>query len=229
MHTNSYKAGYVPPHSASFESPPLATPSAPTGSYGSLGARSNLSGGPQESKKRSYNEIQENVGRGDTHYARGDRQMKHLRRGGRGGRGDGFSNRGGRGDSQGVGYAFPHANSPSLPPGFPNLPDVPLPQGLPFDPNDPVATMMAMQAMGLPTLPGMPSLPQAGSPNNYPEFGGARVDARERCRDYDTQGYCARGDSCPYEHGYDRLVAPNQDGRHELTKRRTAQLTHSRI
>ena len=175
----------------------------------------NVGANSQESKKRSYHEIQEDGGRGDSHYMRGDRQMKHLRRGGRGGRGDGFSNRGGRGDFQGSGYPFSHAHSPPLPPGFPNLPDIPLPQGLPFDPNDPMATMMAMQAMGLPTLPGMPTLPQLGSPNT-PEFGGARAEVRERCRDYDTQGYCARGDSCPYEHGYDRLVAPNQDGRDEI-------------
>ncbi|KAG0252572.1 RNA-binding protein 27, partial [Mortierella polycephala] len=29
---------------------------------------------------------------------------------------------------------------------------------------------------------------------------------RQRCRDYDEQGYCMRGDMCPYDHGEDRIV-----------------------
>ncbi len=150
--------------------------------------------------------------------------MKHLRRGGRGGRGDGFGNRGGRGGFQDPGYPFPHAVSPPLPPAFPNMPNMPMPARLPFDPNDPMAAIMAMQAMGLPPLHGMPALPGAASPNGHHPFGGQGSPAfagprrRERCRDYDTQGYCARGDSCPYEHGTDRLIAPNQDG---------SQLSHS--
>lgn len=216
VRTRSYKAGYVPPlHVPSYNSPPSA-PSGTSGAYGSLGARQGSSGGFQESRKRSYNEHQENSSRVDSHYARGDRQMKQLRRGGRGGREEGFGNRAGRGGFQDPGYSFPHVVSPQLPPTFPNMP---MPAGLPFDTNDPMAAIMAMQAMGLPPLPGMPTLPGAPSPNGPHQFGGqasaafAEPGRRERCRDYDTQGYCARGDSCPYEHGTDRLVAHNQDGR----------------
>ncbi|KAJ3197495.1 hypothetical protein HK101_003193 [Irineochytrium annulatum] len=29
---------------------------------------------------------------------------------------------------------------------------------------------------------------------------------RMRCRDYDEQGYCLRGDQCPFDHGADRIV-----------------------
>lgn len=210
MRNKSYKAGYVPPQiTPSLNGAPTA-PSGVASAYGSLGAGRGSSGGFQESRKRSYNDHQEHGGRGDSHYTRGDRQMKQMRRGGRGGRSDGMGTRGGRGGFQEQGFPFPppHAASPPLPPTFP---------GLPFDPNDPMGAIMAMQALGLPPLPGMPTLPSATSPNGQPHYGqdpqifaGSR--GIERCRDYDTQGYCARGDSCPYEHGTDRLIVPNQDG-----------------
>ncbi|KAI9354889.1 hypothetical protein DFJ73DRAFT_297658 [Zopfochytrium polystomum] len=37
--------------------------------------------------------------------------------------------------------------------------------------------------------------------------GGGRTPYRRgRCRDYDEQGFCLRGDQCPFEHGTDRIV-----------------------
>jgi len=33
-----------------------------------------------------------------------------------------------------------------------------------------------------------------------------RPARRERCSDYDNQGFCLRGDLCPYEHGDDRII-----------------------
>lgn len=211
MRNKSYKAGYIPPQTVPSLSGPPTAPSGVSSAYGSLGAGRGSSGGFQESRKRSYNDHQENGGRGDSHYTRGDRQMKQMRRGGRGGRGDATGTRGGRGGFQDHGFPFPppHAISPPLPSTFP---------GLPFDPNDPMAAIIAMQALGLPPLPGMPTLPSATSPNGHPHYGGQDAQTftgsrgRERCRDYDTQGYCARGDSCPYEHGTDRLIVHNQDG-----------------
>jgi RNA-binding protein 26 len=140
--------------------------------------------------------------------------MKQMRRGGRGSGQDGFGSRGGRGGFQEPAYPLPHAGSPPMPSGFLGMPIAPA--GLSFDPNDPMGAMMAMQAMGMPPLPGMAPLPHAGSPNSHPQFGVqtpptlVRPRKRERCCDYDTQGYCARGDSCPYEHGTDRLIVPGE-------------------
>ncbi|KAI7503795.1 hypothetical protein KC347_g8498 [Hortaea werneckii] len=76
----------------------------------------------------------------------------------------------------------------------------PLPGMQPFDPNDPMGSIIAMgQLMGLP-LPPFPSeqpLPtQAGN--------------SQRCRDYDIKGFCSRGVSCPYEHGENPYVVPQQ-------------------
>ena len=34
---------------------------------------------------------------------------------------------------------------------------------------------------------------------------------RQRCRDYDTKGFCVRGSACPFDHGNDHLVAPAED------------------
>ena len=200
-------------------SPPFTAPSGPSGAYGQLGARGGFNGAGQQSRKRSYNDRQEEGIGGDTNYSRGDRQMKHPRMGGvRGGRGDNFGGRGGRGgrpvhQSPGI----PGIPSPSLM-GFPGLP--PPPPGMAFDTNDPVAAMLAMQqTMGFPPLPGMPLPPQASSPTGFPPFPGQnspgpsappkqRINAR--CRDYDTKGFCARGNACPFEHGTDLIVIPGQ-------------------
>lgn len=218
IHTKSYSARSSISQSASSTSPAFTASSGLAGAYGSLGARRGLNGGFQESRKRSYHDRQEEGAGADSHYLRGERQMKQMRRGGRGGRADAFAPRNGRGGFQESMY--PQAGSSPVPLSFQNMPMPP-----PFDPNDPLAAMMAMQAMGLPPLPGMPSLPQAGSPNVYPQFGGQslspsqvprRNTLKERCRDYDEKFYCERGDACPYEHGTDRLVASGQDGRFSI-------------
>lgn len=215
IHTKSYSPKNFIPPSASSTSPTFTAPSGPAGAYSSLGAGRGLHGGFQESRKRSYNDRQEEGPGFDSHYSRGERQMKQMRRGGRGGRADAFAPRNGRGGFQDSMYH--HAGSPPAPLSFPSMPMPP-----PFDPNDPLAAIIAMQAMGLPPIPGMPPLPQAGSPNIYPQFGGQSLSPlhrprsntlRERCRDYDEKFYCERGDTCPYEHGTDRLVASGQDGR----------------
>ena len=89
---------------------------------------------------------------------------------------------------------------PTPPPGFPS-----------FDPNNPLAGLLAMQAMGFP-LPGMPPLPLAGSPPAFGQAGSPGRDLppgrKERCKDYDTKGFCALGSVCPYGHGADHIVVP---------------------
>lgn len=52
----------------------------------------------------------------------------------------------------------------------------------------------------MPMRPGYPG----GQPPRQP---GQQGGPRPRCRDYDEQGFCLRGDMCPYDHGTDRLVA----------------------
>lgn len=215
IHTKSYVPGYVHPPSFPNGSPPVPAPSTSLGAYGSSPGQVGQEGFP-ELRKRTYYDRQEDGDGSDPHYTRGDRQMKQIRRGARGGRADIYGSRGGgRGGFQDNGYPFQNSGSPPISQSFPGIP-LP-PQGLPFDATDPMTAIMAMQAMGLPPLPGMPPLPQSSSPNSHPQFGGqsspvSRNVRRERCRDYDTQGYCARGDACPYEHGTDRLIVPGQDG-----------------
>ncbi|OIW32218.1 hypothetical protein CONLIGDRAFT_660283 [Coniochaeta ligniaria NRRL 30616] len=72
-----------------------------------------------------------------------------------------------------------------------------------FDPNNPLEAMMRLQAMGLP-LPPLPPFPQPGQQQRS----GQPPRRRQRCRDYDTKGYCARGNSCMFEHGTDSIFVP---------------------
>lgn len=217
IHSKSYLPGQIPPLNTHAVSPTFAVASVGAGSYPQNIPSNGTYGDVGQSRKRSFKDRSDDGGLGDSHYARGDRQMKQMRRGGsRNGRADIFGGRGGRG-------GFQPSASPSIPQGtssgFPTL-QMP-PPGLPFDPNDPIAAMMTMQAMGLPPFPGMPPLPQPTSTTSLDRFGTQHSPLPElqnqltvnvRCRDYDTKGYCARGNSCPFEHGNDHMVAPGQDG-----------------
>ncbi len=95
--------------------------------------------------------------------------------------------RGGRGhDQRGGRQPRQQYDMPQMPLSLPGMP--------PIDPNNPMAALMAMQqALGL--FPGLPAGPQ-----NV-----------QRCRDYDTKGFCAAGISCPYEHGNDPVVIPGMN------------------
>lgn len=113
---------------------------------------------------------------------RGDRQSKYVRRGGFEQRGQGYA-RGGMHPRPG------------------EMPQMP---GL--DPNDPMSALLAMQAMisnmpgmeGMPNFNGMPGMP--GMPDLKKRMTG------KKCFDYENKGFCARGATCPYDHGGDQLV-----------------------
>jgi RNA-binding protein 26 len=69
-----------------------------------------------------------------------------------------------------------------------------------------MAAFLAMQAMGIP-IPGMPTLPQASSPGSRGPPPGI-PQKKQRCRDYDQKGFCARGNTCMFEHGQDSIYVP---------------------
>ncbi|KAI9875578.1 MAG: hypothetical protein M1830_008324, partial [Pleopsidium flavum] len=232
INTKSYMPGYVLPPFSGFSAPGFDVARGSTrGPYGQLGARGGFNGNANQSRKRSYNDRQGNGDGSDSHYGRGDRSIKQLRRG-RGGRGDNssggadyFGGRGGRGGGIQE-HNFPMGGIPGLgqspPISFLGMP--PPPSGFPFDPNDPMRVIMTAQAMGFPPLPGMPPFPQAGSPTGLQQPGGQRSPGsdmpaarkiRERCRDYDTRGFCTRGSACPYKHGMDHIVVPGQQDEYD--------------
>ncbi|KAA8573925.1 hypothetical protein EYC84_005470 [Monilinia fructicola] len=172
--------------------------------------------GPQNgSRKRAYD------GRGDgdsqMYTAGGDqnaRAYKQPRRGGGSGRGnfDNFNN--GRGGFQGRPQQMQMPNAPFMP-SMPNMPGSPT--GLPpLDPNNPMAALLAMQqamgAMGLPLPQGMPGFPPNGPPQNRGSTG-SMGQKKQRCRDYDQKGFCARGNTCMFEHGQDSIYVPGGVGK----------------
>ncbi|KAH9222087.1 hypothetical protein DL95DRAFT_518848 [Leptodontidium sp. 2 PMI_412] len=200
----SYLPGTAPIRRPSLPFAPPSGPSAPSApSYRNLGMGAPT--GPQNgARKRSYNDR----GDGDVQdrgYMTGDpnnRAFKQPRRGGAVmGRG-GFDpfHQGGRGGF--AGGRPPPMNLQGMPPqGFPAMPGMPSPPpGMPpMDPNNPMAAILAMQAMGFP-IPGMSGFPGATSPPLPPQ--------KQRCRDYDQKGFCARGNTCQYEHGEHSIWVP---------------------
>ncbi|KAI1980453.1 hypothetical protein LOZ53_000583 [Ophidiomyces ophidiicola] len=160
------------------------------------------------SRKRSFNDVSQGPDESDSYHRSHDRPFKAMR-----------GRRGGRADRMGGGWDNRRAVPASQPPfpqgqrnGFPNV-QAPPPGFPPFDANNPMATMLALQTMGFPQLPGMPHLPQV------PAQGGAPpAKLAERCTSYDTQGFCVLGSTCPYQHGPDHLVAPSKDDEYDPTK-----------
>ncbi|OCK82362.1 hypothetical protein K432DRAFT_472427 [Lepidopterella palustris CBS 459.81] len=229
IQTKSFLPGYAPPVSSTLSAaapafnPPTGPFNPPTGPAAGTNRQVNLpglsngtyNGKGDLSRKRTYNERDTSESRDgrDSHYNRnasGDRSIKQIRRGGRNGRG-GLPGQdihiGGLPGFGGMSMSMPMPAMPTMPtmsamptppPGFP-----------PFD--NTLAGLLAMSAMGF-GLPGMPPLPTAGSP---PAFGQTGPPSRElppgrkeRCKDYDTKGFCALGSVCPYEHGADHIIVP---------------------
>ncbi|KAF4632222.1 hypothetical protein G7Y89_g5900 [Cudoniella acicularis] len=202
IHYKSYLPGAQPPRRPSIPFAPPTGPSMP--SYGSLGMAGVPQGPQNGSRKRSYNDRGDGDPQDRGLYNSGDpngRLYKQPRRGGIiGGRG-GYEHFNGRGGYPG-GRPLP-MNLPGPPSqGFP-MPGMPSPPpGMPaFDPNNPMAAMLAMQAMGFP-VPGLPISPGIGGqpPPIQPK--------RQRCRDYDLKGFCARGNTCNFEHGENSIFVP---------------------
>ncbi|PGH16857.1 hypothetical protein AJ79_01501 [Helicocarpus griseus UAMH5409] len=181
-------------------------------------------------RKRTFNEGPQTGEEQDSHYNPADRPFKSMR-GPRGGRGAQMNrmmpNSNGRMAPMPPPVGQQPQPQPQPPAGFPRMPPVPTPPAgfPPFNPNDPIAAMMTLQAMGFPQMPGMPPLPgvpmAGGGPGqNQPrqQAGSPPASIPQRCRDYDTQGFCVLGSTCPYQHGTDHLVAPAKDDEYDPTK-----------
>jgi RNA recognition motif-containing protein len=212
----SYVPGYVAP-STLLATAPSFTPSfnPPSGPSSLANTRPHASGivngangGGFQSKKRTYHE---HVGN-ENHepYVPGggfERSTKQMRRGGRG------EQRGGNAQMP----SFP--GNPLMNPAGLNLFNAP---GIPaLDPTNPMSAFLAFQAMnsvlGLPPVP-MPGV-QSPVQSTFGAQGGTSQRRGKRCFDYDSKGFCARGGSCPYDHGIDyinNVVGANSQPIHTL-------------
>ncbi|KAI0408988.1 hypothetical protein F4802DRAFT_307360 [Xylaria palmicola] len=107
-------------------------------------------------------------------------------------RGAGFSQRGGRYDNPYAPRSYPppsafSRSSGSAPYGAP-LPFAPPP----IDANSIMENIQLLQSLLPPTVE-LPSPVYSGSAPSHRR--------KQRCRDYDTKGYCSRGSRCNFEHG----------------------------
>ena len=155
------------------------------------------------SRKRGYHDWDRETGQDGSgaSFEYGNRPQKQPRRGGRGG-----------GDRRG----------PNTPIGAPrfgvsglssNEQQQALLQMPPFDPNDPVAAFMAMQQMMSMMPGGMAAL--AGALPSQPDGRLGRSRNNQRCIDYDTKGFCARGATCPYEHGNEQAFQTQSNSEYD--------------
>lgn len=68
----------------------------------------------------------------------------------------------------------------------------------------------------MPSVPPNQAVPASNSPRPYvhPINGASPFNGngkRGRCSDYDTKGFCVKGNTCPFEHGNDHVVAPGNE------------------
>ncbi|KAK3353126.1 hypothetical protein B0T25DRAFT_543737 [Lasiosphaeria hispida] len=140
-------------------------------------------------RKRSFNDRGEVAdAQNGKDSGRGGRAFKQPRRGGRGGRTDDVGGLRGA-----TGFNGSSGQNPSQ--------FLPTPTAVGhFDAN------AAMEALF--------SMPMTLGANGMPNFPAQvpRGRRRHRCRDYDTKGYCARGNTCMFEHGDSSIYMPPPPG-----------------
>ncbi|KAK2065027.1 RNA recognition domain-containing protein [Colletotrichum caudatum] len=140
------------------------------------------------SRKRSYHERGDANASGERDSGFGERAYKQPRRG----QSD-LRVPGPRGLGSPNGY---HMQPPYAVDGPQQLP----PATAPYDPNFPQPPAGLQDWRG----PQMPAYPQ-GAPHGLPH--GPRRN-RQKCRDFATKGYCARGNSCQFDHGIEPIWLP---------------------
>lgn len=167
-----------------------------------------------ESKKRSYSyhdwDREEDANGQIQSYQGGERPVKHARRGARGY------------DQRSTRQSLKASRQYGMPQRMPQLPTPP--PGMPqFDPNNPMASMLAMQQM----MGMFPDMVNGASPTNGHSF--KPPQRKQRCRDYDVKGFCAAGASCPYEHGEDTFVVPIMDQEYDPNNSMLLDITPTRV
>ena len=206
LHAKSYVPGYVPPPvapvSSQSTSPIALNPSAST-FVPQPDRVGNINGSPNQSRKRTFDQRGDEDG---NRSAIAGREFKQMRRGrGRGGRENEYGGRGGRGGFQSHNTNGMSSHMQSAP-GFSAPPPI---DPTNFNPNDFGAALAAMQSL-------MPMLGQVNSTSGQPQNG---QRPRGKCHSFFNKGFCNKGTACPYDHGTDRIIVPDQGKQAEASLR----------
>ncbi|KAI0871566.1 hypothetical protein GGS24DRAFT_470938 [Hypoxylon argillaceum] len=144
-----------------------------------------------DSRKRAYSDHNDD----DVDIILTSQPYKQSRRGG------GSGQRGGRYDDPYGPRSYRGLPAFSRPPGSVPYGITPLPFGpTPIDANSIMENIQILQSLLPPTM----DLPQpVYSVTTIPP----QHRRKQRCRDYDTKGYCSRGSNCNFEHGFEPAYA----------------------
>lgn len=112
------------------------------------------------------------------------------------------------------GFRNQHQISASLPPTIHSL------GTLAFDPNAALQAVMTLQAMGFPfPFPGPAT--EAGDSN-------VKVRLQKLCRNYNSKGYCSRGDKCHFKHDKSEITGNVENSKDSLTGSVSINAPHKR-
>lgn len=169
-----------------FAAPSPNQPTFPTGSAGG-------------SRKRSFHDrgdFDASIGRDQ---GPGGRSFKQPRRGGGQGRNKGYLDLDRPRPTPQLQYGgYPNATAQHAPPYMPIGPAAAI---SPLDPSNPLEVMRKLQQLSQQLGMQMAALSDySQQQNNYPSQRVPSHKRKGRCRDYDTKGYCARGQNCIFEH-----------------------------
>lgn len=128
----------------------------------------------------------------------GGRSFKQPRRGGGPGRNKGYLDLDRPRPAPQLQYGgYPNANVQHAPPYVPTGPGATMPS---FDSLDPWEAMRQLQQLSQQLGMQMTALSDYSLQHSYPSQRVLSHKRKGRCRDYDTKGYCARGQNCIFEH-----------------------------
>lgn len=211
----SYIPGAKPPPKENS----VAAVSNPVSSSSSLNQPTFPTGPAAGSRKRGFHDRGDFDAPSGRDPLQGGRSIKFPRRGGGAGRNKGYLDLDRPRPTPQLQYGgYPVAAAQSASPYAPTRPGAAMP---PFDPSNPMEAMRQLQQLSQQLGMQMAALSDYSQQQGYQSQRMPLPKRKGRCRDYDTKGYCARGQNCMFEHSNEseqmlNLPTPHNSGQIQL-------------